>query len=946
MWRKSMVSLILVLGVLAGLAQAQLITGVAHRNTDTDAPEDPQIAPNPLDEDAVCFVDRTHIYKEVPESLIGAEYIMLANDNKNMGTYELDITLSQSATLYVFVDNRMGGAAGGLNVDPIITGMPWLTDMGFVDTGEDIGIDESADGDIDQYFSVFALEVKAGTVTIGGNTQGHGGNMLGVAALPLAGGSQAHSPAPEDGATDVPRDTALGWQSGETAATHDLYFGTDFADVNTVDAADVTGILLSAGQTETTYQPAEPLDFGQTYFWRVDEVNAPPDSTVFKGNVWSFTVEPYAYPIASITATASSAQANMGPENTVNGSGLDADGQHSTDEKEMWLSMGTQPNWIQYEFDRVYRLHELRVWNSNQLIEAFVGFGAKDVTVEYSTDGDTWTALADAPEFAQATATPTYVANTTVSFGGVLAQQVRLTINSTWGGVPQCGLAEVQFSYVPVQAREPEPADGATGVPLDTTLNWRPGRDAVSHDAYFSMDSNAVADGTAPVQTVTEHRLTLATLAYGTTYYWKVDEVGEAGTHPGAVWSFTTQEYAVVDDFESYTDDEGSRIYETWIDGYTDSLSGSTVGYFQAPFAEQTIVHDGKQSMPVAYDNTSFAFSEAVRTFDAPQDWTANSLKSLSLYIQGAPDNAGQLYVKVNNTKVPYNGSAADIAKTVWLPWNIDLSTVGGNLQSVTTLTIGVEGAGAKGTLYVDDIRLYPRTPEYITPMDPGTENLLALYAFEGNTNDTSGHGLNGTLNQGSLVASNRPGDGSALRLLKVGHVDLGNPPSLDFGTGDWTVTAWYKNAMTGTGDANKGTVYSKGGDSTGGIRYALIMSETTEGVMTLVTDDDATKYVTNSTSVTNDDEWHFVAGQREGTALRIYIDGQVEGTSTATVDYDLSGTSQHNAYIGAMTNHATDSLYKLYNGLIDDVRVYGEALSQAEILWLAGHTAPVARPF
>ncbi len=54
----------------------------------------------------------------------------------------------------------------------------------------------------------------------------------------------------------------------------------------------------------------------------------------------------------------------------------------------------------------------------------------------------------------------------------------------------------------------------------------------------------------------------------------------------------------------------------------------------------------------------------------------------------------------------------------------------------------------------------------------------------------------------------------------KAGYVDLGNPPALNFGTGDWTVTAWFKTAMTGTGDANKGTIYAKGGDSTGGKRY------------------------------------------------------------------------------------------------------------------------------
>ena len=100
-----------------------------------------------------------------------------------------------------------------------------------------------------------------------------------------------------------------------------------------------------------------------------------------------------------------------------------------------------------------------------------------------------------------------------------------------------------------------------------------------------------------------------------------------------------------------------------------------------------------------------------------------------------------------------------------------------------------------------------------------------------------------------------------------------------------------------------------------------------------------------NSTSVTNDDEWHSAVGQRDGTAINLFIDGLLEGTGAANADYDLSGTVQHNAYIGAITNHTDSSLYKQFIGLIDDVRVYDSALSEGEILWLAGRTAPITKP-
>jgi hypothetical protein len=680
--------------------------------------------------------------------------------------------------------------------------------------------------------------------------------------LSFTSADAASAPSPANNATDVARDVVLGWTAAASAQKHNVYLGTSFADVNNASATKPLNVLVSTGQTGTTCAPLNPLQYGKTYYWRVDEVSS---SAVTKGDIWSFTVEPYAYPIKGVTATASSSAPGMGPENTVNGSGLNAADQHGTDGTTMWLSGGVQPNWIQFAFDKTYRLSELWVWNSNQLIEPYIGFGAKSVKVEYSTDGSTWTQLQGVPQFAQATGLPTYTSNTTVNFGGVSAKYVKLTINSQWGVVPQCGLSEVRFFSVPVQAQSPVPATGATGVSLDATLSWRPGREAASHKVYFGTDLNAVTNGTAAAKTVTDHSYSPSSLILGTTYYWRVDEVN-AVTYPGDVWSFTTTAYGVVEDFESYNDSD-NRIYDTWVDGYGTSNNGSQVGYAQAPFAEQTIIHGGKQSMPLSYSNTgAITVSEAVRTFDAPQNWTANGVKSLSLYFQGVAGNSGQLYLKINNLKVSYNGSASDLAKPAWLPWNIDLSTVGGSVSNVTKLTIGIEGSGAKGIVYIDDIRLYPTTPVFITPADPGKTNLLALYALEGNANDTSGHGLNGTLKQGVFAASGRTGGGSALQLSAVGYVDLGNPPLLDFGTVDWSVSAWYKNTMTGNADANKGTIYSKGGDSTGGKRYALIMSETTSGVLTLVTDDDVTKYVTDSKSVTNDNQWHFAVGQRSGT--------------------------------------------------------------------------------
>ncbi|MCU0916093.1 MAG: discoidin domain-containing protein [Planctomycetes bacterium] len=464
--------------------------------------------------------------------------------------------------------------------------------------------------------------------------------------------TSASAPQPATGATDVPRDVLLSWAAGESAASHDVYLGTDATVVDQASRTDGRGVLASLGQSGTSYQHASLLAFGQTYYWRVDEVNAPPGSAVHKGGVWSFTVEPYAYPFKPVKATASSAQANMGPEKTIDGSGMTGD-KAGTEATSMWISKGVPPNWIQYEFDQVYRLYDLKVWNSNQPIEPFIGFGAKDVTIEYSADGATWTTLAGVATFGQGTGLPDYTANTVVSFGGAQAKYVKLTILKNYNGaIPTTGLAEVQFSYIPVQARAPQPALGATGVSVATELNWRPGREAASHQVFLGTDPNVLA----AAGKVTDHRFTPAGLNFGTKYYWKVDEVN-AVTYPGPVWSFTTQEYAAVDDFESYTDDEGSRIYETWVDGWTNG-TGAVVGYLQAPFAETTIVHGGKQAMPLEYNNVKTPFySETSRTFEAAQDWTGGAADTLALYFRGYP--AG--FADKGNNAFTVSGGGTDI---------------------------------------------------------------------------------------------------------------------------------------------------------------------------------------------------------------------------------------------------------------------------------------------
>ena len=101
--------------------------------------------------------------------------------------------------------------------------------------------------------------------------------------------------------------------------------------------------------------------------------------------------------------------------------------------------------------------------------------------------------------------------------------------------------------------------------------------------------------------------------------------------------------------------------------------------------------------------------------------------------------------MKINGTKVAFGNNAAT-AMPLWRQWAIPLAATGANLKSVKTLTIGVEGSGT-GTVFIDDIRLYAVAPQAVSPADPGTAGLVALYTMDGNAQDSSGKNYHGTIN-------------------------------------------------------------------------------------------------------------------------------------------------------------------------------------------------------
>ncbi len=755
--------------------------------------------------------------------------------------------------------------------------------------------------------------------------------------------ARAYNPIPDDGVADVPRDTMLRWTAGEYAVAHDVYLGTSMTDVETADRDNPGSALVSQGQSATEYDPDGLLEFSTTYYWKINEVNGPPEATIFTGDIWQFTTETYSNPIANVTATASSAGTSTGPQNTVNGSGLNAAGEHSDALNEMWLTApGTAlPAWIQFAFDQPYELHQMKVWNSNQMIESFIGFGAKDVTLEYSLDGTEWTVFGDF-QLEQAPGTTTYTGGAQVDLSGVVARYVRLTIQSNWAGsTGPVGLSEIRFWYIPVHARLPEPAHGAENVAVDTTLSWREGRRAGAHTLYLGTDMDAVSSGTVAPITLNERRYSPDSLEYGQAYFWRVDEVNEATDDlwPGATWYFRTAEYTVIDDFEQYTNDSPDRVFQTWVDGLGFSAddffpqdnpgngTGAIVGYdpIQGDIMERTIVHGGNQSMPVSYNNTAGPFrSEAQRTWTTPQDWTANGADRLTLFFRGEMINdLSPLYIVIEDsagkTARAEHSDPNAVRATGWTEWSVSWDELAGvNMAKVKMMAIGIgsqsgsQGRGA-GMIFIDDIRVgRPSTPI----------GLVAHYALENDATDSSGNGHDGTVVGTPVYIAGPAGLGTGLEFDGTGgqYVDLGTlDPSLM--TGRLSVSLWAKwNGLT---TFWQGLIGKRDSWARDNMMWQIEANQTT-GVLNFQREGAGI-----GAEALPQGEWAHVAATFDGTTAKLYINGEVKGQGTFSFGSDPTAAMQFGSSNAGGGNP--------FNGALDEVRLYDTALSDAGILTLAG---------
>ncbi|MCJ7777894.1 MAG: LamG domain-containing protein [Sedimentisphaerales bacterium] len=217
---------------------------------------------------------------------------------------------------------------------------------------------------------------------------------------------------------------------------------------------------------------------------------------------------------------------------------------------------------------------------------------------------------------------------------------------------------EIQQLMVRLTASDLYPHHRDPNVSDSPTLRWLAGEKAAQHDVYFGSDEAAVGTATTATAGIYRGRQALdqttyvlpeAPLNWGQAYYLRIDEIEANGAvHPGNVWIFTTANFLVVDNFETYNNVD-NKIYDTWIDYYVNK-TGMTVGHLTGDFAERTTFRSGRQAMYMRYDNdgtvnegTSYLttgtlpYSETDREWSAPQNWKRNNGSTLRLYFRGMP---------------------------------------------------------------------------------------------------------------------------------------------------------------------------------------------------------------------------------------------------------------------------------------------------------------------
>ncbi|MCP4945326.1 MAG: hypothetical protein GY924_25555 [Planctomycetaceae bacterium] len=280
------------------------------------------------------------------------------------------------------------------------------------------------------------------------------------------------------------------------------------------------------------------------------------------------------------------------------------------------------------------------------------------------------------------------------------------------------------------QARLVGPGNQAVGLPPSVALQWIPGHEATHHDVYFGSSREEVSSATAVspkgvyqgrfANEVVEHAI--EGLDDGRVFYWRIDAIVGEKINVGEVWSFTVYDRSL-DDFDSFTSNED--LVSTW-----NAAGDGTIAL------EKGRGSDSSKSLALAV--TDRGQVAATVSFAQSQDWLSSTYNFRSLRIHLRTGEATQLSKVwlaceggdwgLQRSEIKYPGDLAALTDR-WVQWDVDLraflrSNPAFRLDHVTSLTIGVEGAGK---LLVDDLSV-----EYLP-----SENLVSADQVDAKANQS-----------------------------------------------------------------------------------------------------------------------------------------------------------------------------------------------------------------
>lgn len=218
------------------------------------------------------------------------------------------------------------------------------------------------------------------------------------------------------------------------------------------------------------------------------------------------------------------------------------------------------------------------------------------------------------------------------------------------------------------------------------------------------------------------------------------------------------------------------------------------------------------------------------------------------------------------------------------------------------------------------------------------TTGLVGEWLFNGNTNDTSGYGSNGVATGASLTldrfsAANRSYDFNGVDQW----IEVPDAPSLRV-MSNWTLSAWVRPETLTSPYLER--IIDKGGDDfSGNPGYMLGYNADRNFTFASSWGGGGEGQVISTTQV-NASEWIFLTGTYDGTTARLYVNGLLE--SSAPMNWTITSTKP--VQFGRFQGNSTPPNYtSLFNGQIDDVRIYNRALSPSDVTELKAVPEPAS---